>query len=167
MAHILIDGYNLIGTAHGNLEKARSDLIELLLQYSDKKNHEVTLIFDGWKDGKRDETRIKTKKLTVVYSRLGEKADQTIMKKLASSTKPWIVVTSDREIADYAAGKDFAVVTSSDFERKLYSALNEDAHEEHMNDPDDEGDYPARQMKGNARKLSKKEKKRTWALKKL
>ncbi|HDH00925.1 MAG TPA: hypothetical protein ENG80_03850 [Nitrospirae bacterium] len=51
MANILIDGYNLIGIAHDNLEKARIDLIQKLQSYSKLKKHRITLVFDGWKNG--------------------------------------------------------------------------------------------------------------------
>ena len=49
MAYILIDGYNLIGIAHGNLEEARNDLIEKLQKYAAIKKQSITLVFDGWK----------------------------------------------------------------------------------------------------------------------
>ncbi len=59
MAFILIDGYNLIGIAHDNLEKARNDLIQKLRGYSKIKGHHITLVFDGWKNGQKNETEIK------------------------------------------------------------------------------------------------------------
>ncbi len=177
MAYIIIDGYNLIGISHGNLEKARSEIIENLRSYAKIKDHEVTIVFDGWKSGQRDETRTKTANLTVIYSRLGEKADQTIIKKLSTQTIPWIVVSSDREITDYAAQKEYAAVSSSEFEEKMYSALRsaqredkDDAYpldEDFMKYYDDEADdYPA-YSRGNPRKLSKKDKRKVQALKKL
>ncbi len=177
MAYILIDGYNLIGIAHGNLEKARNDLILRLMQYSEIKKHHITLVFDGWKSGQKDGTKTTTGSLTVIYSRLGEKADLTIKKILSSSTKPWIVVSTDREIADYATGRDFAAVKSDEFEYKLYSALEnipEDSggdvrnnNEKDMNYYDDESEYPSARRKGNPRKPSRRQKKKLQALKKL
>jgi len=167
MAHILIDGYNLIGIAHGNLEKARNDLIDQLQKYSSIKQHDITLVFDGWKSGHRDQTRTRAAHVTVIYSRLGETADVAIRKMLTPDAKPWIVVSSDREIHDYAARKDFAAVTSDEFEDKLFRALHSgnigtipDMHDE------DEYDSPNR-FKGNPRKLSKRDKKKQQALKKL
>ena len=166
MAHILIDGYNLIGTAHGNLEKARKELIDLLQKYSSIKQHDITLVFDGWKNGQRDQTRTKAALLTVIYSRLGETADVAIRKMLTPDAKPWIVISSDREIYDYAARKDFAAVTSDEFEDKLFRALQEtDGAIPDMYDEDDY-DSPAR-YRGNPRKLSKRDKKKQQALKKL
>lgn len=163
MTNILIDGYNLIGIAHDNLEKARNDLIQKLQSYSKLKNHQIILVFDGWKNGQRDETKIKTAGLTIIYSRLGEKADLTIRKKLSSSNEHWIVVSSDREIYDYAAKKDHAALSSGEFEEKLYSALD------NLN-KDSVDDYISRSSArsgGNPRKLSKKQKKKLQALRKL
>lgn len=165
MSYILIDGYNLIGISHGNLEKARNNIIEELRKYAKIKDHQITLVFDGWKNGQRNETRLKSANLTVIYSRLGEKADQTIIKILSTSTKPWIVVSSDREISDFAAKRNFAAVSSDEFEEKLYSALHGS-----QNDDQDGGlpfDYPPARHKGNPAKLSKRRKKKLDALRKL
>ncbi len=177
MAYILIDGYNLIGIAHGDLEKARNDLIRKLLKYSEIKKHHVTVVFDGWKNGQPYETKTTTKSLTVIYSRLGEKADLTIRRILSSSTKPWIVVSTDREVSGYAAGRDLAAVRSDEFEYKLYSALKETG-EDPAGDPlngdeiylkygQDEGQYLSARRKGNPRKPSRRRKKKLQALKKL
>jgi predicted RNA-binding protein with PIN domain len=177
MAYILIDGYNLIGIAHGNLEKARNELIRRLQEYAQIKKQDITLVFDGWKSGQKDQTRIKSGHVTVIYSRLGETADVLIRKKLTSSKKPWIVVSSDREISDFAANKDFAAVTSDEFEEKLFTTLHGD-HVESIPDMqpdndellkyyDDETDSPPARLKGNPRKLSRRQKKKLQALKKL
>lgn len=172
MAFLLIDGYNLIGTAHGNLEEARNDLIKKLQTYSISKKHDITVIFDGWKDGKKDQTRIKSGHVTVIYSRLGETADNVIKRLLSSSTRPWIVISSDREVADFASRKDFAAVTSEEFEEKLYSSLighDEGADVEEKLDRfyEDQIQYYPVRHKGNPRKLSKRQKKKLQALKKL
>ena len=167
MAHILIDGYNLIGTAHGNLEEARKELIDHLQKYSQSKLHDITLVFDGWKSGNKDQTKTRAAHVTVIYSRLGETADVVIRKMLTPDNKPWIVVSSDREIYDYAARKDFAAITSDEFEDKLCRALHDNSGSiPDMQDNDD--DYPSTAgFKGNPRKLSRRDKKKQQALKKL
>jgi hypothetical protein len=177
MAYILIDGYNLIGIAHGNLEEARNDLIEKLQKYAVTGKHSITLVFDGWKSGQKDQTRIKSGHLTVIYSRLGETADNVIKKKLSSSIKPWIVISSDREISDFAFKKDFAAIPSDEFEDKLYSSLYNDQDAfigegpaiegELMKYYEDEIEYHPLRQKGNPRKLSRRQKKKLQALKKL
>jgi len=175
MAHIIIDGYNLIGTAHGNLEQARSLLIKDLQDYSKAKAHEITLVFDGWKDGGKDETKIKTGSLTTIYSRLGETADSVIKRIINNMTAPWIVVSSDREVSDYASRKECAAVSSEEFDAKLSSALSSlriDINNDHItfdNNTINKGmtfSSPAR-LKGNPKKLSKKQKKKIQALMKL
>ena len=168
MSHILIDGYNLIGTAHGNLEKVRNDLISRLYEYSKIKGHQVTLVFDGWKDGQKDETKTRSGNLTVIYSRLGDTADHVIRKMISSSAAQWIVVSSDREVSDFAINKDFAAVTSDEFEIRMNRALH--AGEEEFIDQDFEEDLMDcmySPSKGNPGKLSKKQKRKLSALKKL
>jgi hypothetical protein len=168
MANILIDGYNLIGIAHTDLEKARQELLQKLINYSNTKGHNITLVFDGWKNGQKDETYSKAGNVAVIYSRLGEKADLVIKKILSSAAKPWIVVSSDREISGFAERKDFAALTSDEFADKLYSAVKQGKTEEAASyDKDDGMDLMPARQKGNPRKLSRKEKKKIEALKKL
>ncbi|RJQ54627.1 MAG: hypothetical protein C4526_05230 [Nitrospiraceae bacterium] len=153
MAHILVDGYNLIGIAHKDLEKERDGLVRKLYEYSTAKGHHVTLVFDGWKNGQKDETKTVMGNLTVIYSRLGENADTVIREILSAATKPWIVVSSDREISGFAERKDFAAVTSNEFERKL--------------DNDEDFERAPVLRKGISGRLSKKGKRKIQALKKL
>ncbi|MBI5055173.1 MAG: NYN domain-containing protein [Nitrospirae bacterium] len=168
MSHILIDGYNLIGTAHWNLEKARNDLVQKLYDYAQIKGHSLTVVFDGWKDGKLTETRTKIGKVTIIYSKLGEKADQVIRLLISAAATPWIVVSSDREIYDFAEKKDFVALTSDEFEKKLQAALDASKREEEETpDADDEAAMVPARQKGNPKKQSKTEKKKSEALKKL
>ncbi len=168
-----------MGIAHDNLEKARNDLIQKLRGYSKIKGHHITLVFDGWKNGQKNETEIKTANLTVIFSRLGEKADYVMKKIISASSKPLIVVSSDREVSEFAAKKEFAAVSSNEFEEKLYSAFSsvqeystsddQPVEEEFLKYSEDEidPDNSPEHQKGNPRKLSKKQKKKLQALKKL
>lgn len=169
MAYILIDGYNLIGTAHQDLEKERGKLIEDLSKYSNKTGHDITVVFDGWKNGMGAETNVMIGGVKVIYSRLAEKADRVIMRIISSGNKAWIVVSSDREIADFARSKGASPVTSDEFKYKLYSPIEaaEDTEEEPIEADDEEIDIKPTRMKGNPWKLSKKEKIRLRTLKKL
>lgn len=169
MAYILIDGYNLIGTAHQDLEKERGKLIEDLSKYSNKTGHDITVVFDGWKNGMGAETNMMIGGVKVIYSRLAEKADRVIMRILSSERKAWIVVSSDREIADFARSKGASPITSDEFQYKLYSAIEavENTEEEPVEEDDEEMDIKPGRMKGNPWKLSKKEKMKLRTLKKL
>ncbi len=166
MADIIIDGYNLIGVARGNLQKARNNLIEKLSEYSKTKEHKITVVFDGWKDGHAVETKQKAGPLDIIYSRIGEKADLVIKRIMGQSTRAWIVVSSDREISGFANRKDLVSLTSDEFESKLYSSLYVTGNEQTEEDEDDIEIMPFRQ-KGNPRKLSKKQMKKNRALAKL
>lgn len=166
MAYILIDGYNLIGTAHQDLEKERGKLIEDLSKYSNKTGHDITVVFDGWKNGMGAETNMMIGGVKVIYSRLAEKADRVIMRIVSAGQKAWIVVSSDREIADFARSKGASPVTSDEFRYKLYSPAD-DSEEEPVEDDDEEIDIKPGRMKGNPWKLSKKEKMKIRTLKKL
>ena len=165
MAYILIDGYNFIGTAHTSLEKARGELVNDLNVYSELRGHNITVVFDGWKNGKAVETRLTAGRIILIYSRIGENADSVIKRILRSEHTPWIVVSSDREISNYAAGKGIVCISSDEFDSKLYSGrINTNIPLDH--NEEDANSKPSRQ-KGNPRRPSKKLKKKIQALNKL
>jgi hypothetical protein len=171
MANILIDGYNLIGIAHKDLEKTRQELIQKLHKYAKAKGHDITLVFDGWKNGQLKETITKLGGLTIIYSKLGEKADHVIKNLISSANQPLIVISSDREISDFTERKDSVSVTSDEFERKLYSfnLVTEQDKSEWVPDHEEYEDItqdPSRR-KGNPRQLSQKDRKKIQALKRL
>jgi len=169
MAYVLIDGYNLLGIAHNDLEKARSNLTQQLQKYSELKGHDITIVFDGWKSGQANETKTRVGNVTVIFSRLGEKADSLIKRILSNDPRQWVVVSSDREVADFADGKDYVSVSVDEFERKLYSSLYITQNGETGGDKesDDGIDLTPAPRKGNPWKLSKKQKKKIRALRKL
>ena len=162
ISSIIIDGYNLIGIHHRDLEKQREMLINSLIEYRKKKGHDITVVFDGWKTGEAQESRSVVGGIKVIYSKIGEKADSVIKHMISSDRREWIAVTSDREIADHAWASGSIPVTSADFlkatERKIPSSFPEE---------EDEEDYREPQRKGNPRKPSKREKAIKRALSKL
>ena len=167
MANILIDGYNLIGIAHRNLEQARRDLIQKLCQYVNIKKHALTVVFDGWKDGQEVESKKRVGNITVIYSSLGERADLVIKKVLSAHSQFWIVVSSDREIYDFAEKNHFIALRAEEFETRLNAALSakgEDIVEGHG---EEDFDLTPAGKKGNPRKPSQKAKRKAEALKKL
>jgi predicted RNA-binding protein with PIN domain len=170
MAFLLIDGYNLIGTAHRDLEKARNNLIARLSRYSAQKDHDVTLVFDGWKDGQAREARLRTGNITIIFSRIAENADTVIKRILSEDRRAWIVVSSDREISDYAYGSGCVSVTAQEFEEKLFSGISGSGKDESEGFIEDNGedDYKSNNpLKGSPKRLSKKAKKKLRALEKL
>jgi predicted RNA-binding protein with PIN domain len=162
MPKILIDGYNLIGIAHGNLEKARNEIIKQLQEYCKVRGHDVTIVFDGWKEGGKDETKTRSRDVTVIYSRLAENADTVIKRIISESTTPWIVVSSDHEVSDHALRNNMPAVTSQQFENRMLSALGAEG----ILDFEDDHALPC-SRKGGSGKLSKKDRKKVQALNKL
>jgi len=153
LASIIIDGYNLIGVLHKDLEKERHRLIERLSQYKKGKDHSIVVVFDGWKNGPPSESHSKEGGIEIIYSRLGERAD-SVIKRLLSTDRHHIVVTSDREIQAYAWGKNSVPIEAEEF-----LAVLEGSYES----PDE----PHSKGKGSSRQLSKKEKAKRRALEKL
>ena len=66
ISHILIDGYNLMGIYHKDLESQRQRLVEKLIGYKKIKEHEITIVFDGWKSGSKEETHLTTGGVKVI-----------------------------------------------------------------------------------------------------
>jgi predicted RNA-binding protein with PIN domain len=135
-------------------------LINSLIEYRKRKDHVITVVFDGWRTGRGQESQHVTGRIKVIYSRIGENADSVIKRIISSERREWIVVTSDREIAAYAWSSGSVPVSSDNFlsamERNRPTAADED----------EEG-YPEPRRKGSSRKLSKKDRAVRRALSKL
>jgi predicted RNA-binding protein with PIN domain len=115
MSKLLIDGYNLIGIFHRDLKKARQELIENLIIYRKKKGHDITLVFDGYKEGLGKETMEYQGGIRIIYSGAGEKADDVIKRIIRTEKVFWIVITSDRDIEKSAWRENCVPVSSSVF----------------------------------------------------
>ncbi|MGD0283310.1 MAG: NYN domain-containing protein [Dissulfurispiraceae bacterium] len=115
ISSIIIDGYNVIGTAHSSREKAREDIIDLMIRYKRSKLHDITIVFDGYKAGRGNENLSVRGGVAVIYSGLGEKADEVIRRIITKDRKEWIVVSSDKEIARHAWAVNSIPVPSDAF----------------------------------------------------
>lgn len=144
----MIDGYNLIGVLHRDLKKARQQLIEALINYRNQKGHDITVVFDGYREGPGSETVEYRGGLRIIYSGANEKADDVIKRILKTEKYSWIVITSDRDI-EKTAWKENCVTVSSDV---FFDILNGE-------------EYYFEQLKGN--NLSKKQKAILRAISKL
>jgi uncharacterized protein len=87
--HIIVDGYNLIRQSatlrHSevkSLEEGRNALIRSLVGYRRHRGHRITVVFDGWVGGSPQEERDLAGGVEIIYSRLGEKADEVIKRLL-------------------------------------------------------------------------------------
>ncbi len=168
--HLIIDGYNLLHVTHSlmrlssvQLRWERDRLIDQLSAYQKLKPSGITVVFDGWLGGWAAEKRERQKGVEVIYSRLGEKADEVIKRLVREKGSGAIVVTSDREISRFAERIDAAVVPSEQFQEKLegFSSKVEGSLDE------DEEEEKGTKKKGLSRRPSKKEKRARAALRKL
>lgn len=159
------------------MEKVREDFIDLLIQYRPLKMHDITVVFDGHKSGAGTESVAVRGGVRIIYSKLGERADDVIKRIVSKDRREWIVVTSDRDIANHAWAVNSIPVPSD----KFYAAISkqvrkkgediEPAGKEHVEVPggmgfDDDEDFTY-QQRGSSRQLSKKEKSVKRALSKL
>ena len=174
MLLLIIDGYNLIRQSpelreHDReaLDKGREVLLGKLKAYKRLKQHQITVVFDGWIDGYSTESKEKVAGISVRFSRRGEKADEVI-KRLASKYKERaVVVTTDRDLGITCLRAGAEVITSQEFEERLematYLAIKE------LDGVEDEFDSGAKgtKKKGPSRRLPKGKRKRQKALNKL
>ncbi len=155
--HLIIDGYNLLGVRgglRGDVEARREQLIRDLAGYRQRKGHPVTVVFDGWRAGHAVERAEWREGLEVVFSRQGETADAVVKRLAEKYGSDCAVVSSDREIGNFARAHGSMVITSGDFETRLQVsgarpfARKQEADEEEpvRRDP---------KKKGNPKKLPK------------
>jgi len=162
--HLIIDGYNLLG-ARGQVgrapgrdaESGRERLVRELAAYRQRKPHPITVVFDGWQEGFGAEHREHRSGIEVVYSRRGERADQVIQRLAAEFGRDCAVVSSDREVADFAKAEGAFVISAIEFEARLRAAPP--AVPRPGLKPADQADVDVtsrpREKKGNPRKLPK------------
>jgi len=165
--HLVIDGYNLLHVNRSlinlnsiQLQRERERLIDRLSAYQKIRPRGVTVVFDGWQEGWSTETREKKKGIEVIFSRLGEKADDVIKRLVKEKGSGVIVITSDRDVARFAQRMDVAVIPSEQFREKLEKGPSDMIEES----PEEEREV---KKKGPSRRLSKQEKRTRAASKKL
>ena len=170
--HLVIDGYNLLhqsctpaSLTAFELEKKRDQLIEQLSSYRHARSCDITVVFDGWQGGWGSEKKERRKGIDVIFSRLGERADEVVKRLAREKGAAAVVVTSDREIARYAEKLGVAVISSDQFREKLDVSIS--LGRKGMDRAEAEETRPGVKKKGPARRLSKKDRRRQVALKKL
>lgn len=166
--HLIIDGYNLLHADRSlinlnsiDLQRERERLIDRLSTYQKVKDCALTVVFDGWQEGWGTETKEKKKGIEVIFSKLGEKADEVIKRLAKEKGSGAVVITSDREVGRFVQKMDVAVISSEQFRERLenvsFHTFEESPREEES----------GAKKKGPARRLSKKEKRARAASKKL
>ena len=161
MANIIVDGYNIIGTMHSDIEGERKALIKTLSDYRKHSGHDITIVYDGHKDGRSSSpTKTTSAGISVIYSPIGTNADKLIAEILSDQRTNWIVISSDREVQGYAWSAGSVPLDSETFMHKVAGPQSEEF------DPDEDDGFALR-GRGNPRKLSKKEMAQQRAIRKL
>jgi predicted RNA-binding protein with PIN domain len=170
MMHLVIDGYNLLHVSRSlaqlnsiELQWERDRLINQLSAYRQLRAFEITVVFDGWQGGWSTEKKERRKGIELIFSKLGEKADEVIKRLIKEKGSGVIVITSDRDISRYAERMSVTVIPSDQFQEKMEisSIRTEKAIEQ------DEEEERGEKRKGLSRRLSKKERRVRAAFKKL
>ncbi len=168
--HIIIDGYNLIRQSDSlrrlekiNLEEGRNALIQSVSLYKKQREHRITIVFDGWENGSLEEERDRRAGVHIIYSRRGEKADEVIKRMVQGRGEEVIVVTSDRDIADFVNRRGGVAIPSREFEsllnRTKVQMFTDDVSVENSKDGENENHKLIKKTKkkGPSRRLSRRE----------
>lgn len=161
---LIIDGYNLLALDRRldrGLEKSRNSLINRLVRYRKVKPLNLIVVFDGWRSGSFDEIRLDRDGISIVYSRLGEKADAVIIRLAREKSSGAVVVSSDREIRNAVERFGAVAVHAQEF-NNILQELDFSGGEEDFEDWQDRVSDRTR-----AGRLSKADRKRQDKLRKL
>jgi uncharacterized protein len=169
--HLIIDGYNLLHVGRIlnppnsiELQRERDRLVEQLSSYRQRNPCQITVVFDGWQGGWSTEKKERKKGVELIFSKLGEKADDVIKRLVKEKGAGLIVVTSDRDVSKYAERMTVAVIPSNQFKERM-----EGSAVQVVKKIEEEEDEEERRLKrkGPSRRLSKKERRLRAALRKL
>jgi uncharacterized protein len=160
--HLIIDGYNLIRNypplsrvEAADFARGRNFLLEWLAEYKRGSKNAITVIFDGGKGGELSEERSIYKGIRVLYSRIGQTADDLIKRITAQEGEKAMIVSSDRDLcytcrsfkATTIGSEEFAHIVEEKEKRSLLGNTQED----------DEDSRP-KSKKGTSHRLSKQAK---------
>jgi predicted RNA-binding protein with PIN domain len=168
--HLIIDGYNLIRQSPWlslldvrDLEAGREALLQTLSDYRRRRpQHKITVVFDGWQGGALQESRDLCQGVVVIYSRRGERADEVIKRFLTREKRKVVMVSSDRELQDFAERVGATWVAAGQFEIQFLRNSSADG-EEGEEEPGPRGTT----KKGPARRLKKSLRRKKDRLRKL
>jgi predicted RNA-binding protein with PIN domain len=130
----LVDGNNVMAQRvgwHRDKPKARRGLMDELARFAQGRRVRVSVVFDGapeqhFGDG------ASYRGVRVFYAERGSNADERIkqMVENARERRTLIVVTSDRQLAEYVRRCGAQVVRSGEFRKKMEAAIIEGAQPE-------------------------------------
>ena len=170
--HIIIDGYNLIRQSASlsrldaqDILLGREALVDQLAAYRRIKHHPVTVVFDGQNSPGFSQQRRRQKGISIRFSPKGTSADEVIKRMASSEREKALVVSSDRDVIEYAAACGAATISAQQFEAKIEMAGHYDHHDDETED--NAGWKPTTKKKGPARRLSKRQRRNRIKIKKL
>ena len=170
--HIIIDGYNLIRQSTflsrldmQDIQLGREALVDMLAAYRKIKPHPITVVFDGQHSPNFSEQHHRQKGIQVQFSPRGTSADDVIKRMARKEREKALVVSSDRDITNFAASCGAATISAQQFEAKIETAAHLDRHDGETDDFS--GWTPTTKKKGPARRLSKKQRRNRMKIKKL
>jgi predicted RNA-binding protein with PIN domain len=152
------------------MEKARDELLSQLAAYRKGREHDITVVFDGYRNGMATQQVSYKEDITVIYTRLGEKADDVIKKMISREHREWLVVTADRDIVYHAWSAGSVPVEPDKFMgiiSRACSAGTEEVPAVSENGEDEDDLDEGRDRRGNPYRPSKKMKALRRALSKL
>lgn len=124
--HLIIDGYNVIRLTPVwqeldamDLRQGREALLASLAAYRRTKKHPITVVFDGGESVEISGNRDYYQGILILYSHRGEKADDVIKRLVARERERSLVISSDREIVEYALKAGAAVMSAPEFSCRL------------------------------------------------
>jgi hypothetical protein len=173
---IVIDGYNLLKAIPAcrhredvDPQGARHLLISQLGRYHWLRGHDMTVIFDGWRDGHPLQHHSQCRGVRVIYSQRGEQADDVIRRMASYVAHQGIIVTSDRSLADTLVRLGADVMDSKAFGERLHAALQDGERGKERNSTPDTGGQALEsgQKKGRARHPSRAARQRDQKLRNL
>ncbi len=172
--HIIVDGYNVIRQSlvmgpldRQDLQLGREILVDKLAAYKRLKGHKITVVFDGTGELSFFENRDREKGILIKFSRHGETADAVIKRMAALEKQRALVVSSDREVADFSASQGAATIGAVEFEEKMEMAAFMDLKGIDPESGVDDGWVPTTKKKGPSKRLPKKKRLNKKRLKKL
>jgi len=137
----LIDGSNLIGhmpTLELRDTRSKRRLVAQLLIFQSIKKTKIILVFDGPPDPELLGKKYRRKEFTILWPDQEESADTLIKQRaqMQSDLRHLIVVSSDREIKNFAHEIGAKVLNCKEFHMLLKTALKEYKESQAMNKKD-------------------------------
>ncbi|MGA0163453.1 MAG: NYN domain-containing protein [Bdellovibrionota bacterium] len=186
MAHLLIDGYNLLHFLDQNsdfalrplkkilsLQDKREELMNRILHYQSQKAIEVSIVFDSSEKFFETPARSKFGRIVVIFSEPGENADLKIARMCQKSPSSYVVISNDLEVLASARLNRCLTMSCKEFSMKLKESMiraqSSDFDESLGELEEDRPLYPrvSTKKKGASKKLPKRERQRKQKLKNL